>query len=182
MTVGAQKNSVSSNQIQYQHLLSKTWLVQIETQNSRAKSESDNFASRNFELYSTSFTPKISYLFSRMSSLDVFYDFQNKKNNIGQMESLEQQKMGLIFTYSTEKQVTINGDFSFINNNFSGNAITPVAFQMLEGLQTGKNFTWKLLIQKRLTSFLDVNLNYQARKSNNLNVIQTGNLQLRAFF
>ena len=182
LTVGAQKNSVSSNQIQYQHLLSKTWLVQIETQNSRAKSESDNFASRNFELYSTSFTPKISYLFSRMSSLDVFYDFQNKKNNIGQMESLEQQKMGLIFTYSTEKQVTINGDFSFINNNFSGNAITPVAFQMLEGLQIGKNFTWKLLIQKRLTSFLDVNLNYQARKSNNLNVIQTGNLQLRAFF
>jgi hypothetical protein len=40
-----------------------------------------------------------------------------------------------------------------------------LGFQMLEGLQTGQNITWRLLLQKKITQFLDVNFNYQGRKS-----------------
>lgn len=179
---GGQKNSLSSNQIQYQHLIKKSWLLQFEVQNSLSVSESDNFVLRNFRLDNISIIPKLSYLFSRVSSLEVFYDFQNKKNMIGALEMLQQHKLGLNFTYSTQKQFTINGDFNIISNKFEGISVSPVAFQMLEGLQPGRNFTWRLLLQKKLTSFLDINLNYQARKSEVSAVNQTGNIQLRAFF
>jgi hypothetical protein len=53
---------------------------------------------------------------------------------------------------------------------------------MLEGLQAGKNSTWRLLVQKNLTQYLDLNVNYQGRKSDNSQIIHTGNVQLRAFF
>jgi len=53
---------------------------------------------------------------------------------------------------------------------------------MLEGLQTGQNLTWRLLIQKKLTNFLDINLNYQGRKSETSQAIHTGSVQLRAYF
>ena len=66
------------------------------------------------------------------------------------------------------------------NNEFIGNALSPVAFQMLEGLQPGKNSTWRLLLQKNLTQYLDININYQGRKSDTSNAIHTGNVQLRA--
>jgi hypothetical protein len=53
---------------------------------------------------------------------------------------------------------------------------------MLEGLQAGQNLTWRLLLQKNLTQFLDINLNYQGRKSQSSQTIHTGNIQLRAYF
>ena len=53
---------------------------------------------------------------------------------------------------------------------------------MLEGLQAGQNLTWKLIIQKNLTKYLDLNLNYQGRKSETNSAVHTGNIQLRAYF
>jgi hypothetical protein len=53
---------------------------------------------------------------------------------------------------------------------------------MLEGLQPGRNQTWRLLIQKNLTQYLDVNVNYQGRKSETSDTIHTGSIQLRAYF
>ena len=76
----------------------------------------------------------------------------------------------------------MNGEISFYQNKFKGNEFSSVGFQMLEGLQAGQNLTWKLLLQKNLTQFLDMNLNYQGRKSESSKSIHTGNIQLRAYF
>ena len=86
------------------------------------------------------------------------------------------------FTYSSEQKFTVNGEFSLFNNEFTGSQLSPVAFQMLEGLQAGKNSTWRLLLQKNLTQYLDININYQGRKSDTSQTVHTGNVQLRAFF
>jgi hypothetical protein len=53
---------------------------------------------------------------------------------------------------------------------------------MLEGLQPGKNFTWSLLAQKKLTKFLDLNFNYFGRKTETSKTIHTGTIQLKAYF
>jgi hypothetical protein len=76
----------------------------------------------------------------------------------------------------------MNGEFSLYENKFIGDPLTPVSFQMLEGLQTGQNITWRLLVQKNLTDYLDININYQGRKSETSQVIHNGNIQLRAYF
>ena len=101
---------------------------------------------------------------------------------MGLLEQLVQNRLGTSFTYSGKKQFTANGEFSFYNNAFTGNALSAVGFQMLEGLQPGKNQTWRLLVQKNLTQYLDININYQGRKSETSQTIHTGNIQLRAFF
>jgi hypothetical protein len=64
----------------------------------------------------------------------------------------------------------------------TGNASSPVGFQLLEGLQNGKNMTWQLLFQKNITKFLDLSLNYSSRKSETSKAIHTGTVQIRAFF
>jgi hypothetical protein len=114
--------------------------------------------------------------------LSLFYEFKNKENTINLQETLKQQRFGLSFNYSGSKKFTANGEFSLYNNDFTGDELSPVAFQMLEGLQSGKNSTWRLLLQKNLTEYLDININYQGRKSDTSDTIHTGNVQLRAFF
>ena len=97
------------------------------------------------------------------------------------------EKEGVLYIldrYKTKslKKFSINGEFSYYKNSFKGNDMSPVAFQMLAGLQPGKNQTWRLLLQKNLTQYLDININYQGRDSESSKTIHTGNVQLRAFF
>ena len=182
LSIGSQENNSSSNQLQYIHLLQKSWLFTMDLSEFESNSISDNYTSRNFELNSYSLTPKISYLFSNNKNLSLFCEFKNKENLINDKETLKQQRIGISFNYLGDNKITLNGEFSLYNNVFVGNQISPVAFQMLEGLQAGKNSTWRLLLQKNLTQYLDININYQGRKSDTSNTIHTGNIQLRAFF
>ncbi|RAR72791.1 hypothetical protein [Flavobacterium aciduliphilum] len=182
LSIGTQENNSSSNQLQYAHLLQKSWLFNADISRTQSSSISDTYTSRNYQLKSIILAPKVSYIFSNNKSLSLFYEYKTKSNAINDQETLSIQRLGLSFNYSSERKITCTGEFSLYNNAFIGNANTPVAFQMLEGLQAGKNSTWRFLLQKNLTQYLDININYQGRKSNSSPVIHTGNVQLRAFF
>ena len=145
-------------------------------------SVSENYASRNYTFEETRFNPKLSYLFNDNSSFDIFYQYEDKTNTIGDLEALEQQKYGASFTLNNKEKGALNGEFNFLSNRFEGSAGTPVAYQMLEGLQPGKNFTWTLLAQKKLTNFLDLNFSYFGRKTESSKTIHTGSFQLKAYF
>lgn len=182
LSVGFLENINRSHQMQYQHLVQASWLFSFAGKTIYSTSESENYPSRNFEIEGFQVQPKVSYLFSKNTSLDVFYEYQKKDNVIGETAVLSQNKTGIAFTYSGKKQFTMNGEFSLYNNAFTGNSTSAVGFQMLEGLQPGKNQTWRLLLQKNITQYLDVNLNYQGRKSETSKSIHTGSIQLRAYF
>lgn len=182
LNVGSQENTTRSHQLQYAHLVQKTWLFGCSGKTIFASAESENYTSKNYELEGYQLMPKISYLFSKNASWDIFYEHQSKENRINDMETLSQERFGTSFNYSGEQKFTANGEFSLYQNKFSGNELSPVAYQMLEGLQAGQNLTWRLLLQKNLTQYLDVNLNYQGRKSETSKAIHTGSIQLRAFF
>lgn len=182
LNIGSQETALFSHQFQYNHLLAKTWLVQFQSSIGNTTTESENYSSRNFDINNYTIYPKLSYLFSKNASWDVFYEYKNQKNQILALESLEQNRIGSSFSFNSEKGFTINGEYSFYNNNFNGNSLSPVAFQMLQGLQSGKNSVWRLLLQKNITKYLDININYQGRKSETSKTIHNGNIQLRAFF
>ena len=65
---------------------------------------------------------------------------------------------------------------------FEGNPNSVVGYQMMEGLKAGKNMTWSLNFQKRIFKYLDLNLAYLGRKSEQNKAIHTGTVQLRASF
>ncbi|KRD11770.1 hypothetical protein ASE21_08735 [Flavobacterium sp. Root901] len=182
LSIGSQNVKNSSHQLQYTHLYQKSWLFNFFTKTIKTNLISEDFVEKNYDLKGYQLAPKISYLFSKNTSLDFFYEFQNKENQIGNQETLVQNRLGTSFSFAGEKKVTVNGEFSFYENKFTGNEFSSVGFQMLEGLQAGQNLVWKLLLQKNITQFLDVNLNYQGRKSETGNTVHTGNVQLRAYF
>lgn len=182
LSVGAQDAANASHQFQYTHLWKKSWLINLSGKTIETKTNSENFELRNFEIDGFQVAPKLSYVFSQNASWDVFYEYQEKENKLGMQERLQQQRVGTSFTWAGEKQFTMSGEFSLYENLFNGNPNGAVAFQMLEGLQPGTNQTWRLLIQKNLTQYLDINVNYLGRKSENLKAIHTGSIQLRAFF
>ncbi|WP_179343274.1 hypothetical protein [Winogradskyella ursingii] len=182
LSIGFQENKLTSHQINFNHKFATNWLANLTASFSRDMSVSENFANRNYEIDEERLFPKLSYLFSENAQFDVFYQFTSKNNTIGSLESLAQHNYGLSFTYNNAHKIALTGEINYFQNDFEGNANTPVAYQMLEGLQPGKNFTWSLLAQKKLTKFLDLNLNYFGRKTETSKSIHTGTIQLKAYF
>jgi hypothetical protein len=173
---------LKSHQFNFNHKIWTNWLLNLRGALGENKSLTENFENRNYTLETSEINPKISYLLNNQTRFDVYYQFLQKENQIGSLEQLDQQKIGVSFSYSNAQKISLNGEFNYIDNAFEGNAFSPVAYQILEGLQPGVNLTWRFLLQKKITKFLDLNLSYLGRKSETSNAIHTGSIQLRAYF
>ncbi|MCB4799053.1 hypothetical protein [Neotamlana laminarinivorans] len=181
-SIGSLNSRLKSHQLNFNHKIAENWLINLLGVFDENESESENYSSKNYNINQYRFNPKLSYLFGNNSSFDVFYQITNKENTINDLELLKQQKYGASFSFASSQKSAINGEFNYFSNNFEGDSSTPVAYQMLEGLQPGTNFTWSLLAQKKLTKYLDLNLSYFGRKTETSNVIHTGTIQLKAYF
>ncbi len=84
--------------------------------------------------------------------------------------------------YNGKQKLSAQSAFNILNNNFKGNSSSPVAYQMLKGLQPGTNVTWSAILQKQLSNSLDFNLSYFGRKSINSKAIHAGSVQLKVNF
>tara|TARA_R110002073_G_scaffold4213_1_gene27928 strand:+ start:65503 stop:68895 length:3393 start_codon:yes stop_codon:yes gene_type:complete len=180
--VGTQENTIQSHQLQFIHKLGKFWLLDLTGIVSENTSTSESFTSRNFKLDNYTFHPMVSYVYNTNSRFETFYILKSKENRIGAMEFLKTHTLGANFLIANKEKASLTANINVIFNEFEGNQNSPVAFQMLEGLQAGTNYTWTLNLQKKLTSYLDINLNYLGRKSETSKAIHTGTLQLRASF
>ena len=182
LSFGFVEQETFSHQFNFSHKIQEQWLLNLQSNLDKNKSASENFSSKNYQLNETLLNPKLSYLLDDNKRFDVYYQHQKKDNAIGDLEQLTQEKYGVSFTLTQNQKAAITGEFNYFSNDFSGNANTPVAYQMMEGLQPGTNFTWSLIAQKKLTKFLDLNLNYFGRKSETSRTIHTGTVQLKAYF
>jgi hypothetical protein len=180
--IGNQENNIKIHQLNYSHKFSSFWLIDLMTKSSMNTLETENFSNRNYEINVQEIEPKISFLFNKDNRFSVSYHYKKKKNQLQNFEKLQQQKFGLDYFYIDKKKNQISASIQVFLNDFTGNTNTPVAYQMLEGLQAGENYTWNLLFNKKLNSFLNLNLNYLGRKSENSKTIHTGSVQLRAIF
>ncbi|MBW2960289.1 hypothetical protein KW502_00565 [Mesonia sp. JHPTF-M18] len=182
LSTGLQENTIQSHQLNFNHKFQESWLVNLQNKWNETRSDSENFNNRNYKINGLIFNPELSYLLSKNTRFSVFYEFAEQKNQIGDLEKLNQNKLGVSCTFNNAQKYAINGEFNYIYNEFEGSAFSPVAYQMLQGLQPDKNFTWSLLAQKKITDYLDLNLSYFGRKSENSTTIHTGSVQLRAYF
>ncbi len=178
---GLQENSIDSHQLTFAHKMAKTWLFDLKNELITTESISENFTNRNYVLEGYKIEPKLSYLLSPQTQFSIFY-LLNDQENISGEEILTQQKLGVSFMYANKQQISISGEFNYFKNDFTGNTFSPVGYQLLSGLQPGDNYTWSLLAQKKLTKYLDLNVSYLGRNSENNDTIHTGSIQLRAYF
>ncbi|MAD96431.1 MAG: hypothetical protein CMB99_03800 [Flavobacteriaceae bacterium] len=180
--IGNQDNDVALHQLDFAHKFSTYWLVELMTSFSTNSLNTENFADRNYELCNYEIQPKLNFLYSKDYRFSGYYHFKKKENSILNQEELNQQKFGLEYFFLGKKNQQVSAMLNYYLNDFRGNPNSPVAYQMLEGLQAGKNLTWNLVFNKKLNSFLNLNLNYFGRKSENVRAIHSGSVQLRADF
>ena len=181
-TIDNLENKLQMHQLQFEHKLGEFWQFNFNINNSKNTSNSLNYTNRNYELDNRTIHPKLSYYYNKNTYFSFFYELKNKENKLGNLEALELQKLGIAINYANGLKSLLKTEVNIFNNSFEGLNNSPVAYQMLEGLQPGKNYTWSLLFHKKVNSFLNLNINYLGRKSKTSQTVHTGTIQLKAIF
>lgn len=159
----------------------KKILMKWENETSRKSLESNFLASRNFSLNSWKTSPTITFQKSNNFNWDFIYSYQEKRNQLqGEFASLS--TLGTTLKYTVVNQLNISSSFNFVAIGFAGPANSSLEYEMLEGLKRGNNFTWEVLLNKRVAKNLDLTLNYNGRKPEDIRTIHAGTVQIRAFF
>ncbi len=180
--IGSQENNIKLHQADFAHKFAYFWLFELMGKTSENNLETENFSNRNYTIRANEIQPKISFLYNKNNRFTAFYHFKDKENQLSSFEQLNQQKFGFEYFYISSKKNQISTNINVFLNDFTGDTNTPIAYQMLEGLQSGQNYTWSILFNQKLNPFLNLNLNYLGRKSENSKSIHTGSIQLRAIF
>lgn len=114
-------------------------------------------------------------------SLKGRYVVKNNEDELGGQQA-EIIDFGIEGKWSDPSKGLLQADFHWVEIAYDGENNNALAFEMLEALQIGRNFTWSASIQRTVGKNLQLNLVYNGRKSPEIDAIHTGGVQLRAFF
>lgn len=174
-------NFMKIHKLTFEHQLTNFWQFNFEVSTAKNSLTSLNYVNRNYQLKNETISPKISYYYNDDIFISVDYELKNNENTIGEFEALTLQRIGFQSNYAKKDHV-LKAEFNMYNNAFQGNYLSPVGYQMLQGLQPGNNYTWSFLYYKKLNAFLNLNIHYLGRKSDASKTIHTGSIQLKALF
>ena len=147
------------------------------------KNKSEAFSTRDFELLILKGEEKLSFQPGSNYRITAIYNVKQKKNTIGLSgEKSLSQLGGMELRYSSTRRGLATATINLVNIDFNVPENTPLAFEMLEGLKTGVNYTWNISIQRNISSSFQLSLNYDGRKPNGVKTIHTGGVQVRAYF
>ena len=176
------KNTVRQHQLQFKHRMGQYWELQLLTEYSEHQQTSMHFSDRNHQLENRLLTPKIAYHYSKELSFSLAWDWTHKTNTAGNKEKLRRQQLVGALTLNKKSGYSLAVNVQVLNNHFSGPVNSPVAYQMMEGLQAGKNFTWSSRVHRKLNNYIHLSLDYSGRNSETSPAIHTGSVQLKALF
>lgn len=155
----------------------------FDTRTGNKRFASELFTQRNYFIRFNELVPELNYQLSddfRLTMACGYIGQQNRPDLGG--EKTNNSRLSAEGRYNILKKGVITSRLNFINNNFTGNKNSPVAYELLDGLQPGNNLTWGAGLQRSVANGIQLNFTYDGRRSPGLNTIHTGGMQVRAFF
>ena len=139
---------------------------------SQTKNEVTNqlFITRNYSFLRPQAIPKVSLFIKTTSRLTfqtelVFAEGNAQTEAQPAKASLTQISPKLEFQTNALGKGVVTSSISLISNRFSGVANSPLGFDLLQGLQPGRNFLWSLQLQRNLGKDVQVSIGYDGRNS-----------------
>lgn len=182
LSFGVEKRASTENSANLRYRFMEPVMFRTTFKLIEKSNESQNFASRNFIINEIGNSYSLSYQTNDKLLLTASYEWNTQEGLSDVNANLDQQDLGLSFNYNLAESITLQSQLNYILNRFDGDVNTPVAFDMLDGLRPGKNGTWNLSMQKTIRKNILVSLSYNGRISEGSIPINTGNLQVKAFF
>lgn len=153
----------------------------VETKLGQRGASSDFLTGRNFEIDYYSVQPKMTWQPNTKARINLLAQFADKRNTAG-TETALMRKLSSDLTLNSPEKGSVQAEVSFYAISFNGEGNNSLAFEMLEGLSSGFNFTWSAGAQRTIGKNLQLGLQYNGRKPRDRAPVHAGGVQIRAIF
>ncbi len=158
---------------------------QITTKTEGEQSEnitnSQYFTKRNYELNEVSAQQSAKVVSSKQHSMEFGYRWNSSVNELGE-EQLSSQSLFLEINYVHASKGSVMVKTSYVSNEYQGETQSAVAYQMMKGLQPGRNAIWDVSIRRKLSKLFELEIGYNGRYLDDGTTIHSGTMQARALF
>lgn len=146
---------------------------------------SDFLQNRNYTILENTVSPELSWQPNGVWRITGGYGF-SQKSNILKTENPEKALVSRWtgeLRYSKVGQRMIQATISYVQIRFeNGSVQSPLAYEMLEALLPGSNWTWNLNWQQKLFNGLQLTVSYDGRKSETQRTVHLARMQVSALF
>lgn len=175
--------STNKDQIKFRWNINKSFMLNSQLSKEIKKNSSTYMTNRNYDIENKEINNRISFQPNTLFRVALNGRYSEKRNSIEYgNEKAFINDVGIELRRSKRDKGLLNGELHLVNINYNGESSSTIGFEMLEGLQLGKNITWKLGFQKNMSNNIQISINYNGRKSEENKAIHTGSMQMRAFF
>ncbi|WP_375434538.1 hypothetical protein [uncultured Hymenobacter sp.] len=186
LSQGSDIRNLAAQSLLLRRTLAQSFTGRLNTSRTIRQSTSNYLDSRNFRLLIYEAAPEISYQPNGTLRFTGTYLRTSKSNTAPVTPESEARgtfdELGIETRVSQVNKRTITASTRYVGINFEGDANSVVGLEILNALRPGSNFTWNLNVEQRLSNGLNLNLAYDGRKANGLNVVHTGRMQVSVLF
>jgi hypothetical protein len=159
----------------------KAWTLFQEIRWGSKLAQSDFLNGRNFRIQYYQVNPKITFQPSPLLKVSALAQYADKQNTLG-LEHAVVRKLGAECNWNVPEKGSIRSEVNLYAITYDGAEANSLAFEMLEGLQPGYNYTWLMSWQRNVAENIQLNIQYNGRKPQDLKPIHSGSIQVRAIF
>ena len=183
LTYGYESRKLNDWLIKWRWNISRVFSLTINGKKGENALYTPQFANRNYELSIYSVEPYLTFIKGTSFRIVTSYKLDNKKNLPAYGgEKSTSNSVNIESKYNILQNSSINGKFTFNNIDYKFPANTTVSYIMLDGLLPGKNYLWSLGFSKRLLNNLELNFQYDGRKSGTSKPVHIGRAAITALF
>lgn len=143
---------------------------------------SENYAERNLDIDIVEFDHAWKQPVRKKWKFKSGLNYRTKLNQSERKEKLESISFYLEQEFKSGNNQYLFTKVTYLNHKYNAEEGTALGYEMLQGLKKGNNMIWELNWRKKLSKSLELNFVYQGRKSENIQAIHSGQVQLRALF
>ena len=181
---GFEARETSENHLNIRYSPQRALLLRLFSSRKSKQLASDFLESRNYIIREQMISPEIAWQPSNQFRVSTKYSMANRKNVFieGNGESADIKELSLDLRHSKVQKSTLNANLTFTSISFVGEVNTAVGYELLQALQPGNNVLWSANWQLKIAAGLQLQMQYNGRKSPGVGIVHTGRMQVNALF
>lgn len=188
-TNGTEDRLLESHQVRWRVNFLKAWAINSDNTLSRKENMSQFTPTRNYLINGLETEQRLVFQPNTVFRTSAIYKYTERENNYMGNELVPSgfqraymNNFALELKYNQTEKGSLTGRVDFIRIDYNDVENTPIAYEMLNGLSIGNNFTWELSYQRNLNSNIQISVNYNGRKTPKVPAVHLGGATIKAFF
>lgn len=178
---GFESRQITMNEIQIVWNMTKSLGSDIVFRSGNKSSDSELSPNRSFHLNFLEITPGFNFQPSLKHRYSVISRYKVSENHLsGNDEKAVIFSVGPEIRFPLQDKHIVHFRLTYHLITFNAPTSSPIAYEMLESLEPGQNFTWNLMLQYVVNRSFQINFMYEGRRSEGKKTIHFGTIQLKA--